>query len=57
MHDEVLKAKDLTSEDILRLKGLGLKNEFYEALASGKCITEGYRALMNGGGGIRSRGR
>jgi hypothetical protein len=49
-HEEVLKPKDLTSEDIRRLEGFGLTNEFYEALAPVKCLAAGYQALMNGGG-------
>jgi hypothetical protein len=49
-HEEVLKARDYGSADITRLHGFGLKHEFYEALVAGKCLTEGYKALMNGGG-------
>jgi hypothetical protein len=60
-HEEVLKAKDFSSDDIerlepfvlndiARLEPFVLENGFYEALIPGKCLTEGIKALMNGGG-------
>jgi hypothetical protein len=47
---EVLKAKDLSADDIDRLEEFELTNEFFDALLPVKCLTEGYKALVNGGG-------
>ena len=47
--EEVLKAKDFSLVDIARLESFQLTNDFYEALIPGKCLTEGVKALMNGG--------
>jgi hypothetical protein len=47
---EVLKAKDLGADDIARLAEFELKNEFFEALMPGKCLTKGFKALVNRGG-------
>jgi hypothetical protein len=46
---EVLKAKDLGADNIVRLAEFELKNEVFEALIPGKCLTEGFKALVNGG--------
>jgi hypothetical protein len=49
-HEEVLKAKDFSSSDIDRFNNFVVDNEFYEGLTPGKCLSEGVKALMNGGG-------
>jgi hypothetical protein len=49
-HEEVLKAKDFSSADIDRFDDFVVDNEFYEGLTPGKCLAEGVKALMNGGG-------
>jgi hypothetical protein len=48
-HEEVLKAKDFSTDGIERLEQFEVDNGLYEGLIPGKCLMEGIKALMFGG--------